>query len=86
MGTRLGVVAVLKGIGSLIGPPIAGAILGSGKNWLGVQLFTGITVALTTAFAMLLRVIISRRNIAKAQENVECEDGSNEAAKEDAKR
>lgn len=83
LGTRLGVVAVLKGIGSLIGPPIAGAILGSDKHWLGVQLFTGITLALTTAFAMLLRVIIQQHNNAKAQENVARGDERDEAVKEE---
>ncbi|KAK1621799.1 major facilitator superfamily domain-containing protein [Colletotrichum phormii] len=63
LGTRLGFVAVLKGIGSLIGPPIAGAILGSTGSYLGAQLFTGLSMSLTVVFAAYLRVLISRRKV-----------------------
>lgn len=60
LGTRLGFVALLKGVGSLVGPPIAGAILGATSSYLGVQLFTALAMTLTTAFAGQLRIVISR--------------------------
>ncbi|KAK1547700.1 hypothetical protein CPAR01_01667 [Colletotrichum paranaense] len=66
LGTRLGFVAVLKGIGSLIGPPIAGAILGLTGSYLGVQLFTGLAMSLTVVFAAYLRVLIFRRKVDKS--------------------
>lgn len=68
LGTRLGVVAVLKGIGSLIGPPIAGAILGSTGSYLGVQLFTALAFALTAGFAGLLSIFIARRDARREKE------------------
>ncbi|KAF5008771.1 hypothetical protein FDECE_4962, partial [Fusarium decemcellulare] len=51
LGTRLGFVAVLKGIGSLIGPPIAGAILEHTGSYEGMQLFAGLAMSLTVVFA-----------------------------------
>lgn len=61
LGTRLGVVALLKGVASLVGPPIAGAILGITDSYLGVQVFTGLAMLLTTTFAGQLRIVIHRR-------------------------
>ena len=61
LGTRLGFVALLKGVGSLVGPPIAGAILGTTDFYLGVQLFTAVAFTLTTAFAGQLQIVIARR-------------------------
>ena len=60
LGTRLGVVALLKGVASLVGPPIAGAILGTTDTYLGIQTFTGLAMALTTTFATQLRIVIYR--------------------------
>lgn len=54
LGTRLGCVAVLKGISSLIGPPIAGAILDASGSYLGVQLFTGVAMSLTAVFTLVM--------------------------------
>ncbi|KAK9781364.1 putative Major facilitator superfamily domain-containing protein [Seiridium cardinale] len=55
LGTRLGALSIMKGIGSLAGPPIAGAILQSSGDYLGVQLFTGFAILLSLAFAVALR-------------------------------
>lgn len=59
LGTRLGMVAFLKGIGSLIGSPIAGAILGDSDHYLGVQLFSGLCFTLTLVFMIGLRLILN---------------------------
>ncbi|KAI1100192.1 major facilitator superfamily domain-containing protein [Jackrogersella minutella] len=83
LGTRLGFVAVLKGIGSLIGPPIAGAILGATNSYLGVQLFTGLAISLTAVFAGYLRVVIARHNGQGKRERSESEsEPNNESNKE----
>ncbi|KAI1850981.1 hypothetical protein JX266_003646 [Neoarthrinium moseri] len=58
LGTRLGALSILKGIGSLAGPPIAGAILQSAGGYLGVQLFTGFAIMLSVAFALGLRLMM----------------------------
>ncbi|KAJ4252343.1 hypothetical protein NW762_010941 [Fusarium torreyae] len=63
LGTRLGFVALLKGIGSLIGPPIAGAILDGTDDYLGLQLFTGLGFLLTTVLAGQLRIVVTRRKV-----------------------
>ena len=59
LGTRLGMVAVLKGAGSLIGPPASGAILDSTGSYLGLQLFAAVSLFLTAAFSLLLRFRLS---------------------------
>ncbi|PKS05115.1 hypothetical protein jhhlp_008482 [Lomentospora prolificans] len=61
LGTRLGMVSVLKGIGSLIGPPISGAILDASGSFLGVQLFSGFGIMLTALFSIALQFTVSRR-------------------------
>ncbi|KAI5467238.1 major facilitator superfamily domain-containing protein [Mariannaea sp. PMI_226] len=62
LGTRLGMVAFLKGFGSLIGSPIAGAILGDSKHYLGVQLFSGLCFTMTLVFMVGLRIILNRND------------------------
>jgi len=71
LGTRLGVVAVLKGIGSLIGPPIAGAILGATDSYLGVQLFSGLALIMTALLASVLRVVITRSRVVAEKDDSE---------------
>ena len=44
LGTRMGMNQVFCSLGSLAGPPIAGAILASTHKYRGVQLFSGLTV------------------------------------------
>lgn len=41
LGTRIGLVEGFQGVGFLIGPPIAGAILESSAKYLGVSMFCG---------------------------------------------
>ncbi|CAK7232303.1 hypothetical protein SCUCBS95973_008214 [Sporothrix curviconia] len=60
LGTRLGCVAVLKGIASLIGPPIAGAILDNSGSYLGVQLFTAVAMTLTALFSFVMYLTVRR--------------------------
>jgi MFS family permease len=58
LGTRLGALSIMKGIGSLAGPPIAGAILQTPGGYLGVQLFTGFAILLSVVFAVALRSML----------------------------
>lgn len=58
LGTRLGFLSILKGIGSLVGPPIAGAILDSTGKYLGIQLFTGFILVGSVLFAVILRAML----------------------------
>ncbi|KAI1208137.1 MFS general substrate transporter [Annulohypoxylon truncatum] len=51
LGARLGFVEAFQGVGFLIGPPIAGAILETSSGYLGVSLFCGILY-----FALFLAV------------------------------
>lgn len=63
LGTRLGMVSILKGIGSLIGPPISGAILDATGGYLGIQLFSAFSIMLTTLFALALRLVLVRQTL-----------------------
>ena len=56
IGTRLGVVAGVSGIGLLIGNPIAGAIL-DGHGWPALQVWSGTLLALSTALIVATRTI-----------------------------
>jgi MFS family permease len=60
LGTRLGMVSILKGIGSLIGPPISGAILKSTGKYIGIQLFAACGIMLTSLISLVLRLVIAR--------------------------
>ena len=56
LGTRLGMVSILKGVGSLIGPPIAGAILSGTRRYLGIQLFSGCSLFFNAILVFVLRM------------------------------
>ncbi|KAL7931653.1 major facilitator superfamily domain-containing protein [Trichoderma chlorosporum] len=60
LGTRLGMVSILKGIGSLIGPPISGAILSSTGKYIGIQLLAACGIMLTSLLSLVLRLVIAR--------------------------
>ncbi|KAI0540972.1 major facilitator superfamily domain-containing protein [Xylaria digitata] len=60
LGTRLGVLNIFKGIGSVVGTPIGGAILQSSGGYLGMQLFSAFSVLLTGVFAGVLELMILR--------------------------
>jgi MFS family permease len=66
LGTRLGVLSILKGIGSLAGPPIAGAIVQTaGGGYLGVQLFTGFAIVPSVIFAIILCLMLDVKGWAR---------------------
>ena len=58
LGTRMGQSFATASIALLIGAPIAGAILraGGGSNWLGFQLWSGLTMLLGGGFLLAARV------------------------------
>jgi MFS family permease len=60
LGTRLGVLNVVKGIGSVIGAPIGGAILQSSGSYLGLQLFGAFSILLTAVFTGIIQVMVAR--------------------------
>ncbi|KAL7794214.1 major facilitator superfamily domain-containing protein [Trichoderma ceciliae] len=60
LGTRLGMVSIIKGIGSLIGPPISGVILNSTGKYIGIQLFAACGIMLTSLVSLVLRLVIAR--------------------------
>ncbi|PTB63725.1 MFS general substrate transporter [Trichoderma citrinoviride] len=60
LGTRLGMVSILKGIGSLIGPPISGAILNGTGKYIGIQLLAACGIMLTSLLSLVLRLVIAR--------------------------
>jgi MFS family permease len=58
LGTRMGMCSLLCGFGSLCGAPVAGAILDDTRWYLGVQLYSGLTISTTGVllfFASLLK-------------------------------
>lgn len=61
LGTRIGMVSILKGIGSLVGPPISGAMLSATGKYLGIQLFSALGIMLTAIFSIILRFVIMSR-------------------------
>ncbi|KAI0006260.1 putative MFS monocarboxylate transporter [Xylariaceae sp. FL0662B] len=64
LGTRLGMSAVLNGVGSLIGAPIAGAILNATGSYLGIQLFAGFIIMATAGILLVLRFEITGKTLA----------------------
>ncbi|KAI1614256.1 MFS transporter, MCP family, solute carrier family 16, member 10 [Exophiala viscosa] len=56
LGTRLGMAQSIGAIASLIGSPIAGALLGDGTNYLGLQLFSGLIMLVGAAMLVALWV------------------------------
>lgn len=59
LGTRMGMCSVICSAGSLCGTPISGAILNATGNYLGVQLFSGITIICTGLLLCITRFAIS---------------------------
>ncbi|KAI3323114.1 MFS general substrate transporter [Xylariaceae sp. AK1471] len=60
LGTRLGVLNIFKGIASVVGAPIGGAILQGSGGYLGMQLFSAFSVLLTAVFAGVLQGLLVR--------------------------
>ena len=65
LGTRLGMVSIIKGVASLIGPPISGAILSKTGSYLGIQLFAALGLMLTTVFSVALRIVLTKERVAE---------------------
>jgi MFS family permease len=56
VGTRMGMVFSVCGLGLLIGNPVGGAILGAGDSFLGLQLFCACTIVASAAILYPARV------------------------------
>jgi len=54
-GTRMGMCYTICSLGSLGGTPVSGAILTATGNYLGVQLFSGLTIFLTGVLLLVTR-------------------------------
>lgn len=56
LGTRMGQCFFFSAFGLLCGTPVSGAILSDTGSWLGVQLFSGLTIFLTGVLLVMARV------------------------------
>ncbi|OJI83159.1 hypothetical protein ASPTUDRAFT_57117 [Aspergillus tubingensis CBS 134.48] len=56
LGTRMGMCSVLCGLGSLCGSPVAGAILDNTGLYLGVQLYSGLSIGATGVLLLFARM------------------------------
>ncbi|GFF77799.1 monocarboxylate permease homologue, mch4 [Aspergillus lentulus] len=62
LGTRMGMCSLLCGFGSLCGAPVAGAILDATRSYLGVQLYSGLTVGTTGVLLFFASLLKGRTN------------------------
>lgn len=60
-GTRFVMQSVIVGIGTLVGNPVAGAIVGD--SWLGLQLFAAFSVAVAILLTIATRIALVGFNI-----------------------
>jgi MFS family permease len=63
LGTRMGQCFFFSAFGLLCGTPVSGAILKSSGGWLGVQLFSGVTIFATGCLLVAARVASRGWNI-----------------------
>ena len=56
VGVRMGMLLVPWSFGLLVGEPVAGAILGSSKDWAGLQIFTGSSIAAAVILCVAVRI------------------------------
>ena len=61
LGSRMGMSWAPTAFSVLIGPPIAGALVRNGNDFLGVQVWAGVVLALGTAQTVLVWVILRRK-------------------------
>ncbi|KAI0839342.1 major facilitator superfamily domain-containing protein [Hypoxylon sp. FL0890] len=66
IGTRLGMTLSFIGFGLLVSNPIAGAILGSGQNWVGLIIWCGVLLAASGACLTVSRVLKVGPRLTKA--------------------
>lgn len=57
LGIRLGMSFALSGFGVLIGEPVAGAILGSSQNWVGVIIWSGVMLLASSFIISAARIV-----------------------------
>ncbi|KAG2027720.1 hypothetical protein GB937_000161 [Aspergillus fischeri] len=62
LGTRMGMCSLLCGFGSLCGAPVAGAILDDTRSYLGVQLYSGLTIGTTGVLLFCASLLKERTN------------------------
>ncbi|GIJ84878.1 hypothetical protein Asppvi_003729 [Aspergillus pseudoviridinutans] len=62
LGTRMGMCSLLCGFGSLCGAPVAGAILDDTRSYLGVQLYSGLTIGTTSVLLLCASLLKKRTN------------------------
>jgi MFS family permease len=56
LGTRMGMIFTFSGLGLLIGSPVAGSILGNGKNFVGLQVFCANVVVVSAVLLFVASV------------------------------
>ncbi|KIX04723.1 uncharacterized protein Z518_05593 [Rhinocladiella mackenziei CBS 650.93] len=59
LGTRMGQCFFISAFGLLMGTPVSGAILSSSGGWLGVQLFSGISIFVTGLLLLWARIDVT---------------------------
>lgn len=57
LGIRLGMSFAFSGFGVLIGEPVAGAILGSSQNWVGVIIWSGVMLLASSFIISAARIV-----------------------------
>ncbi|KAF7181202.1 hypothetical protein CNMCM7691_000331 [Aspergillus felis] len=62
LGTRMGMCSLLCGFGSLCGAPVAGAILDNTRSYVGVQLYSGLTIGTTGVLLFCASLLKKRTN------------------------
>jgi MFS family permease len=63
LGTRMGQCFFFSAFGLLCGTPVSGAILKSTGSWLGVQLFSGVTIFITGMLLVWARIASKGSNL-----------------------
>ena len=56
IGIRLGMMLAISGFGSLIGEPVAGAILRDQNGWVGMQVYCGVLFVISGIFTLAVRL------------------------------
>lgn len=65
IGTRLGMTLAFVGLGVLVSNPIAGAILGTDENWVGLIVWCGVLLAASLTCLVVSRVLKVGPGLAK---------------------
>lgn len=57
IGTRFGTTCSIASLGLLVGTPVSGAILGTARDYVGLQVFAGVVLLVAAALAGVSRVL-----------------------------